>query len=354
MPYSESQELPLITVGIVVFNREWIIKQMLSSLKQQTYPHDKIFVVLVDGESKDKTVQVAKEFLDSSDFSGYEVIVKDTNIPEARNLCIQNMKGDYLLFWDSDIIMEPTAIAKLLETLKTQSADMASACVNEVMVNSTDELEKQWMVWAKKYPRRETIQILDGARLGNILISKKVVSQICFDPAFPSHEDQDFTGRAIGFGFKIIEVQNVIGFDVNWTKQRYSDIYAFDMPIKKQLRGIRNRGKVEAFNLIVGSVSPAKAVAGFFWRNKRLLFSLGYVPAVILTIAGVLLQNLVLALVFPVYFLLYAASQIARKGFFRGFSMAAGSLVAGVPVNYALLYYCVKMIFKKPKNPSTA
>jgi glycosyltransferase involved in cell wall biosynthesis len=51
---------PLVTVDIVVLNREWVIDKMLTSLQRQTYPHDRIFVIVVDGESKDKTVPTAE------------------------------------------------------------------------------------------------------------------------------------------------------------------------------------------------------------------------------------------------------------------------------------------------------
>ena len=66
------KDLPLITVGVVVFNREWIIKRMLASVQSQTYPHDRLFVLVVDGKSMDNTVKVAKQVLAESDFNGYE------------------------------------------------------------------------------------------------------------------------------------------------------------------------------------------------------------------------------------------------------------------------------------------
>ena len=86
----------MITVGIVGFNREWIIEKMLRSLQSQTYPHNRLFVVVVDGGSKDSTVKVMNDFLAKSDFYGYEVIVEKTNIPEARNRCIKKMKASLL------------------------------------------------------------------------------------------------------------------------------------------------------------------------------------------------------------------------------------------------------------------
>lgn len=151
------EDLPLITVGVVVFNRAWIIKRMLASVQSQTYPHDKMFVLVVDGKSRDDTVKLAKQVLAESDFSGYEVFVKDSNIPEARNICIQKMKGDFLLFWDSDVIMEETAVSCMLETLKKENVDMVASTVTEVTVDSADDVDQKWEEWKNKYPPQEKI-----------------------------------------------------------------------------------------------------------------------------------------------------------------------------------------------------
>jgi glycosyltransferase involved in cell wall biosynthesis len=66
----------LVTVGIVVLNREWIIDKMLAFLQSQTYPHSRIFVLMVDGRSTDKTVEYAQRFLEKSDFNSYQIIIK--------------------------------------------------------------------------------------------------------------------------------------------------------------------------------------------------------------------------------------------------------------------------------------
>jgi glycosyltransferase involved in cell wall biosynthesis len=341
------QDLPLITVGIVVFNREWIIKRMLASVQSQTYPHDKLFVLIVDGESKDSTSKIAKQVLAESDFNGYEVIVKDSNIPEARNICIQNMKGDFLLFWDSDVIMEPTAVARMLEILKKENVDMVSSYVTEVTVDSADEIDKKWNEWETKYPRQEKSSILYAAGTGNILISKKVLTQVAFDPDYTFYEDQDFSSRASKQGFKILETRSVIGFDINANKP-HSDVYAFDMPLKKALRGIRKKGVIQAQNATAGYPSIPKATIKFFLANKRYLFYVGYIPVIALTVIGILIQNIWLGLIFPLYFLLYTALQFKKRGFIRGLNAAVRSFIVGVPSTYALLYYCIKLSFKRP------
>jgi glycosyltransferase involved in cell wall biosynthesis len=345
---SNQKDLPLITVGVVVFNREWIIKRMLASVQNQTYPHDRLFVLVVDGKSKDNTVKVAKQVLAESDFNGYEVIVKKSNIPEARNICIQNMRGDFLLFWDSDVIMEPTAIAHSLEILKKESADMVQSCVTEVTVGSADEIGEKWQEWETKYPRQEKTRIVDLTGTSNLLISKKVLKQLAFDPDLTFFEDQDFTSRATKQGFKILATGNVIGFDVNSNKP-YSSIYAFDMPLKEALRGIRKKGIIQAQNVTAGSSSISKAIIKFFLANKRYLFYVGYIPVMVLAVVGVLVQNWWLSLIFPLYFLLYAIVQVKKRGFTKGLNAAVRSFIVGIPTTYALLYYCIKLSVKRPK-----
>ncbi len=47
-------------------------------------------------DNQRNVLKVAKEVLAESDFASYEVIVKDSTIPEARNIYVQNVRGDCL------------------------------------------------------------------------------------------------------------------------------------------------------------------------------------------------------------------------------------------------------------------
>jgi len=345
---SNAPDFPLITVGVVVFNREWIIKKMLASLQRQTYPHDKLFVVIVDGESKDDTAKIANEVLAKSDFGGYSVIVKKSNIPEARNLCIQNMKGDFLLYWDSDVIMESTAIERMVEIQKKENVDMVASWVTEVTVNSADEVDVRWAEWEAKYPRQQENSFLDEAGTGNILISKNLFEKVTFDPQLTFYEDRDFSKRAIKLGFKILETKSIIGFDINANKP-YSSVYGVDMPIKEALRGIRKKGMLQADYVTKGTPSGTKGGIPFFLDNKRYFFYIGYLPTILLTAAGLIIQNIWLSLIFPVYLLFYLAAQIAKRGLVRGLNVTGRSIIVGVPTTYLLIYYLAKINLKKPK-----
>jgi len=76
--------------------------------------------------------------LSGADLS-YDIIVKLTTIPEARNICIDRMKGEYLFFWDSDIIMYPKALEELVNIAYRNNYDILSARAHFIRVKEFRE-----------------------------------------------------------------------------------------------------------------------------------------------------------------------------------------------------------------------
>ena len=128
---------PIITVCTVVRNREWIIRYMLESLLRQGYPKDRIFYVLIDGGSTDRTVLVAEELLRGSGIK-YEVVVKESNIPEARNICIDLAVGDVLVFWDSDVVAPTNSLEKLVSAIINSDYGIVAADLQGLVFNDVD------------------------------------------------------------------------------------------------------------------------------------------------------------------------------------------------------------------------
>ncbi|MCW4043968.1 MAG: glycosyltransferase [Candidatus Bathyarchaeota archaeon] len=332
------QEFPLITVGIVVMNRDWIIGRMLASLQSQTYPHDRLFVLVVDGESTDKTVETARRILEKSDFSGYEIVVQKCSIPEGRNLCIKNMQGDLLLFWDSDVIMEPKAVSMLLEVMKKEKASIVTANATKISVNSVDEIDAKLNEAKTALHPDETCEAF-AVGMGNTLISKEVFGKVTFDPELTIWEDGDFSIRAREQNFRMLANKKIEVFDVNMIKKTYSDIY-IDMPLRSAMKGIRKKSRTEV--LVYKNALPYLGVMNFFLRRKRYVFYLGYLPALLLSLIGVLAQNLMIALIFPVYLFSFAVWQFARRGLAKGAKALMRSLLVGFPNAFFIAYYFAK------------
>ena len=99
---SEKRELPLVSVIIPTYNSEKTIAQCLESIKNQTYPN--IEIIVVDGGSKDRTVEISKEM----EASVY--IVPDSKMSDATNFGIKKAKGKYIYRVDSDVVLEPYLI----------------------------------------------------------------------------------------------------------------------------------------------------------------------------------------------------------------------------------------------------
>ena len=88
---------PLISVVIVVYNAEATIGYAIDSVLQQTYK--KFELIIIDGESKDHTVQIVKSYKDKIN---YFISEKDKGIYDAMNKGITAAKGEWILFLGAD------------------------------------------------------------------------------------------------------------------------------------------------------------------------------------------------------------------------------------------------------------
>lgn len=116
-------ELPLITVCMPVKDRLWSLKTVLNILENIYYPKRKLKVIFVDDFSTDGSYEFLMEWTlkaRSMNFYKVDIIRAKSNIPQARNICIDHMEGDYLLYWDSDVV-PPSEL--LLDMVKLMEKD---------------------------------------------------------------------------------------------------------------------------------------------------------------------------------------------------------------------------------------
>ena len=102
---------PLITIIVPVRNEEKTIEKCLQSLKSLDYPNYEIIVVN-DG-STDGTEKILKKF--------DTIVVLNTEgvgPSMARNLAIENAKGEYLAFTDGDCLIDKDWLNQLLAYFK--------------------------------------------------------------------------------------------------------------------------------------------------------------------------------------------------------------------------------------------
>ena len=78
--------LPFTSIGIIARNEEKNIMNTLSHLINQDYPHESMEILIVDGNSTDKTREIARDFLDKSNIQYLIINEKDcTNKNHGKN-----------------------------------------------------------------------------------------------------------------------------------------------------------------------------------------------------------------------------------------------------------------------------
>jgi glycosyltransferase involved in cell wall biosynthesis len=102
-----------VTIGIVVKNMENTILNAINSTFNQDYPHERIEIIVVDGYSIDKTVDILKLHLDINDIK-YEIFFEKVGLGYARQIVVNNAKGKYIIWLDGDMILSKEYVKKMI------------------------------------------------------------------------------------------------------------------------------------------------------------------------------------------------------------------------------------------------
>ncbi len=110
-----------ITVGISAYNQADTLRETIESVLAQTVPCE---IIVVDDGSPDNSAEISSE---------YPVkLIRQVNkgLASARNTAIMNMTGDYFLPLDSDDMLRPTCIERILEVAEMTDADVIAPSIH--------------------------------------------------------------------------------------------------------------------------------------------------------------------------------------------------------------------------------
>ena len=89
-------QLPRVSFIMPTLNVEALLDNVLSSIARQTYPREKMEIILADAHSTDRTRDIAKNF-------GAIILADDgKNMEEGKRLALQHATGEYIVFVDAD------------------------------------------------------------------------------------------------------------------------------------------------------------------------------------------------------------------------------------------------------------
>lgn len=119
---------PLVSITTVTFNSEATLARTIESVLHQTY--DNIEYLIIDGQSKDNTVEIAKRYEGAFAGRGYRYRIisePDRGMYDAINKGIANSTGTIVGNINSDDWYETDAVAKVVDFFEKTGCDFMYA-----------------------------------------------------------------------------------------------------------------------------------------------------------------------------------------------------------------------------------
>lgn len=195
---------PTVTIAVPCYNEEQTILKTIKSLLSLDYPKDKIKLFVIDDGSKDNTWNVVQEYKDNPSV----VLIKKENGGKhtALNLALEKSDAEFFGCLDSDSLVHPQALKRILKYFERDPKTMAVAPSIIVynpnnIIQHAQNIEYDMSIYTKKM-----LGFMGGIHVtpGPFSIFRKKV----FDDLGPYHkahntEDQEIALRMQQNGYKI-------------------------------------------------------------------------------------------------------------------------------------------------------
>tara|TARA_Y100000310_G_scaffold303417_1_gene341736 strand:- start:195 stop:554 length:360 start_codon:yes stop_codon:yes gene_type:complete len=110
-----ANEKPLVSITIPTFNSESTLESTLESVVNQDY--DNYEIILIDKESKDRTLEIAKRF-------NCKIFNDTGKLLGSRYIGVKESKGEFIVLLDSDQVLDKTSISRTVKMMGEKDLDM--------------------------------------------------------------------------------------------------------------------------------------------------------------------------------------------------------------------------------------
>jgi len=191
--------LPFVSVVVPVYNAERELVRLMNSLRAQSYPADRIEVLLVDNNSTDSSAEVIKSFPDAKGltFTDWQ------SSYASRNVGIEAAQGEVLAFIDADCWAHPDWIRIGVERMLAENLDRVGGRVQFALSQYPNIYE---IFDSARNFRMEEFVNRGWTGAGNQFVRREVFADAgLWDPKLISGGDYEFglratkTGKSLGF-----------------------------------------------------------------------------------------------------------------------------------------------------------
>ena len=195
-----SEDTPLVSVIIPVYNDPERLPKCLDALEQQTYPSDLYEVIVVDNGSEEPIEPLTKSFPHVR--TGLELVPGSY---AARNRGLSLARGAVIAFTDADAIPAPNWIASGVAALRaTLNCGAIGGCISlfarDPLMPTAVELYE--LVFG--LPQEKYVNDYHFAVTANMFTSRDILDNVGgFNPILKSNGDREWSRRVFDAGYTL-------------------------------------------------------------------------------------------------------------------------------------------------------
>lgn len=210
------KNLPIVSAIIAAYNEELHISNCINSLLNQTYENIEIFVI-ENGDSKDETYEIAKEFENKNKkLKAFSIPGSQKGPGNAWNYGISKSKGEIIMICGADLIYGKEYVSKAVDYLIKTGEN--AVVHNEEKCNNLNNL------WARAFFYKRSS--LDETGLSKVftIVKKDYIAKRPFDSGLGYADDQTVFKNE-GTRFKGIDLEiyqtNPASFKDTWDHSKW-------------------------------------------------------------------------------------------------------------------------------------
>jgi len=215
------------SIIVPTFNRSDEISELLHSFETLEFDRNKFELIIVDDGSTDNTEEIVKNFSAGNDINIKYINQNNKGPGAARNAGMENAKGDFFIFIDSDCTVAENWLQEIDKGITKLSADA---------YGGPDSCKKSFPPLLKAINYSMTSFITTGGirghkkkKLGkfyprsfNMGLTRELYEKIGGFGSLRHGQDMEYSNRIIRNGAKIAQIQSAIVFH-----KRRTSIYKF-------------------------------------------------------------------------------------------------------------------------------
>ena len=183
----------VVSIIVPVYNAEAYLEACIESICNQSVTD--IELILIDDHSKDESLKICRQYAEKDDRVHYFSNLR-RGVSSARNLGMKNAIGDYIIFVDSDDMLDKDAVKDYLES--GEKYDLTGA--SHFIINEQGTIEKEIRMVGQDLSKTQFITGLFSHQYGYLgycwgkLFKREILEKnsICFNENFSYNEDRIF------------------------------------------------------------------------------------------------------------------------------------------------------------------